>query len=69
MGRNGRNPENERYVMERDLDTKLRPLGHAYPPGVQANNPRRRKKPKPQRNHGEVPYQKTRRDRRRMLRP
>ena len=58
-----RDPENERYALERDLKAKMRPVGRSS--REQAVNPRRRKKPKPKRDQGEVPYRKTRRDRRR----
>lgn len=56
-----RNPENERYELERDLKLKRQPVRRA---AEQAENPQRRKKAKRQRDSGEVPYTLTRKDRR-----
>ena len=56
-----RDPENEQYALERDLETKRRPVVRTS--REEAVNPQRRQKRKRQRDHGEVPYQKTRRDR------
>ncbi len=58
-----RDPENDRYALERDLKTKLRSVFRTS--RQEAVNPRRRMKRKPKRDQGEVPYQKTRRDQRR----
>ena len=56
-----RNPENDRYALERDLDLELRPTVRS--PG-EATNPRRRKKTRRPATHADPPYRKTRADRR-----